>query len=44
MRRKNDNRKEPLEPGPLLMAVKTVMNQPEEKNAQRNPGEEGQAS
>ena len=43
MRRKNDNRKEPLEPGSLLVVVKTVMNQHEEKNAQRNPGEKGQA-
>ena len=27
----------------LVMAVKNVMNQPEEKNVQRNPGEKGQA-
>ena len=42
MKRRNKNRKE-SKAEILVMAVKTAMNQPEEKNAQRNPGEKGWA-
>ena len=44
MRRRNDNRKEQKgKAQALVMAVETSINQSEEKNAQRNPGEKGWA-